>query len=286
MLHSSGPDHARPSRHHRGRVPPRVLDSAGSGGGSNAPFPHRRGRTDAHLRLPDDSRLRGPTSSCTATLVHEEARSPSPSTASKTTRPSTSSSATRRSCRRGAVAIASCKGDDLFDFAYCVLAQEVTDVPIVPILYGCRSRPSPSVRSGLVGFGLIGANTPVPRQSEALGRDRGCRYPADQPGRRRPTTAPVPATREGRRTSAARRKLARVGREPRRPGRGRVRRAERLHVHARVRAVDRAAVGLDVTPCYDATGAWSPGPKCTGFPMNPEVSDGTWAHMCTENLLV
>jgi hypothetical protein len=43
--------------------------------------------------------------------------------------------------------------------------------------------------------------------------------------------------------------------------------------------------GFDLTPCHDAaTGAWSPGPSCTGVPLNPDVSDGTWAQMCTENL--
>jgi hypothetical protein len=42
--------------------------------------------------------------------------------------------------------------------------------------------------------------------------------------------------------------------------------------------------GLDITPCYDSDGKWSPGPGCGGVPTNPEVSGGTWAKMCTESL--
>jgi hypothetical protein len=37
--------------------------------------------------------------------------------------------------------------------------------------------------------------------------------------------------------------------------------------------------GIDITPCHDADGAWNPGPDCTEFPLYPG-SGGAWADAC------
>ena len=34
--------------------------------------------------------------------------------------------------------------------------------------------------------------------------------------------------------------------------------------------------GLDLTPCHDAEGNWSPGPDCGGFPQNAGAGGGSW----------
>ena len=288
MLHSSGPDHARPSRHHLGRVPPRVLDSAGNGGGQKRALPHRRGRTDATLRLPDDGRLPGPHD-----IVHGDAR---PREASITIAKHCVEDDTPVDILFGdtplmparRMAIASCKGDDLFDFAYCVLAQEVTDVPIVPILYGCEKQIiTIGAKVVLVGFGLIGANTPSPGSQK--------RWVETEVAEILPTSLVVGDTMHGAcfgdSGGPAYIKLPdgswRVWGVTHGGLEGAVcgAQSDYMYTPAFVQWIEQQS-GLDVTPCYDATGAWSPGPKCTGFPMNPEVSDGTWAHMCTENLLV
>ena len=34
--------------------------------------------------------------------------------------------------------------------------------------------------------------------------------------------------------------------------------------------------GFDVTPCHDVDGNWTPGPDCTGFPLDPATGGGMW----------
>jgi hypothetical protein len=49
------------------------------------------------------------------------------------------------------------------DFAYCILEEEVTDVSIIPILYGCElDLLQEDARAMLVGFGNIDEDTPPP----------------------------------------------------------------------------------------------------------------------------
>jgi hypothetical protein len=43
--------------------------------------------------------------------------------------------------------------------------------------------------------------------------------------------------------------------------------------------------GLDLTPCHDP-GGWNPDERCTGFPTNPEVGVGTWANLCQGQTVV
>lgn len=51
--------------------------------------------------------------------------------------------------------------------------------------------------------------------------------------------------------------------------------------------IDRALLwieettGLDLTPCHDRNGTWSPGPACLSWPAAPEVSHTDWSEECT-----
>jgi MYXO-CTERM domain-containing protein len=43
--------------------------------------------------------------------------------------------------------------------------------------------------------------------------------------------------------------------------------------------------GLDLTPCHDP-GGWNPDARCTGFPTNPGAGVGTWAGLCQGETMV
>lgn len=43
--------------------------------------------------------------------------------------------------------------------------------------------------------------------------------------------------------------------------------------------------GLDITPCHDADGTWNPSASCTGFPLTPGSTHGTWANGCSGGAL-
>ena len=38
--------------------------------------------------------------------------------------------------------------------------------------------------------------------------------------------------------------------------------------------------GFDLTPCHDADGNWTPGPRCQDFPLMPMSAGGAWADGC------
>jgi hypothetical protein len=39
--------------------------------------------------------------------------------------------------------------------------------------------------------------------------------------------------------------------------------------------------GVDITPCHDADGTWSPGPDCQGFPLDSDTGSGSWPNACS-----
>jgi hypothetical protein len=41
-----------------------------------------------------------------------------------------------------------------------------------------------------------------------------------------------------------------------------------------------AALGLDLSPCHDAAGAWEPGPGCATWPAAPHAPGGRWTEYC------
>jgi hypothetical protein len=245
------------------------------------------GEPTAPCAFPTTVSYRSRMALCTATLVHEKLITVAKHCIENDTPIDISFGDTPLMPARR-VAIASCKGIDTFDFAYCILAEEVTDVPIVPILFGCEKQViTIGANVVLVGFGLIGPNTPSPGSQK--------RWVETSISEILPTSVVVGDETHGAcfgdSGGPAYIKLAdgswRVWGVTHGGLEGAVcgARSDYLYTPAFVEWIEQQS-GLDVTPCYDAKGLWNPGPKCTGFPMNPEVSDGTWASMCTENLLL
>ncbi|MEX1363554.1 MAG: trypsin-like serine protease [Nannocystaceae bacterium] len=39
--------------------------------------------------------------------------------------------------------------------------------------------------------------------------------------------------------------------------------------------------GIDLTPCHDAQGNWTPGPACQDFPLTPATAGGSWGDGCS-----
>ncbi|HKY39682.1 MAG TPA: trypsin-like serine protease [Polyangiaceae bacterium] len=172
------------------------------------------------------------------------------------------------------------------DFAYCILEQEVTDVSIIPIMYGCElDLLEADQRATLVGFGYIDEDTPPPMgkkrwveapivkleektidlgepgASNCFGDSGGPAYFQMPDGSWRVFGATsttyvvndVACTKEG--TWA--------------------------FTPYYVPWIEEDS-GLDVTPCFDAQGNWAPGPDCADVPLNPEASNGTWQQMCRQ----
>ncbi len=175
------------------------------------------------------------------------------------------------------------------DFAVCVLAQEIDDVPVIPVLFGCETDIlKPGQEVALVGFGEIDAGTPNPN-----GHKRWVTANVDSISSDRKTITigdPTHTTCFGDSGGPAFVKLAdgtwRVfgalsGANP--PACASP--ASYIFTPTYVPWIEQQT-GIDVTPCFNgATGVWEGGPTCQGFPMNPEVALGTWANGCTENLI-
>jgi hypothetical protein len=179
------------------------------------------------------------------------------------------------------------------DFAFCILSQEVTDVPIIPVLFGCEEAIlAPRAPVVLVGYGNVDARTP-----SLMGHKRWVQTTVDSFPADHKTIDLGDATHTdcfGDSGGPAFVKLA--------DGTWRIFGA--TGATAVVGGVSCASPGtwayvphylawaeqtsgFDLTPCHDAaSGRWAPGPACGRVPLNPEDSDGTWARMCTENLML
>lgn len=167
-----------------------------------------------------------------------------------------------------------------FDVAFCVLAEPVTDVPVVPILMGCETEIlQPDQEITLVGFGatetgmfevkhevvttingsenatelLVGGNG----LSSCNGDSGGPAYVQLEDGSWRA----FGITSRG--TSADCNQESIYGLIP-----------------AHVEWIEETS-GIDVTPCHDANGVWTPTEECTEFPMTPGIGESTWAEGCS-----
>jgi hypothetical protein len=179
--------------------------------------------------------------------------------------------------------------DDQGDLAYCILGQEVNDIPIVPILYGCEARfLKPNTTAVAVGFGYVNENTPSPsgakrsvsvkvdaveEKAVVIGDSTHGACFGDSGG---PALVTLPDGTwrvfgmiiggAGATSGCS---------EP----------TECAFMPHYVPWLEQDS-GLDITPCYDTDGTWHPDERCKGFPMNPEESTGTWEKMCTESLIL
>jgi hypothetical protein len=175
------------------------------------------------------------------------------------------------------------------DFAFCMLAEEVSDVPIIPVLFGCEEKiltvGAPVV---LVGYGNVDPNTPSPGGHKRAVQTMVAAMPTDQR-----TIGLGDAFHGACINDSGGPAFVRLA-----DGSWRMFGADGVTQAACASPGTWAYVphyvawaeqmsGVDLTPCHDAqTGQYTPGPSCANVPLNPEVSDGTWAHMCTEHLAV
>jgi MYXO-CTERM domain-containing protein len=165
------------------------------------------------------------------------------------------------------------------DFGFCVLAEPVTDVPIVPILFGCETDIlKPGQQATLVGYGRLSGTTNAAGTKFAvnvqvgrimgndifLGNATSSACNGDSGG---PAFVKL-ADGTWRVFGATSRGSARCN-------------AATIYtmIHPFVAWMERTS-GIDVTPCHDGDGRWNPGPACRNFPTNPEAANGAWQTMC------
>ncbi len=164
------------------------------------------------------------------------------------------------------------------DFGFCILAEPVTDVPIVPVLYGCETSVlQRGQKSTLVGFG----------QRHWLDFRAGTKYVVDV------DIAGIEGNDiyvGGRRTGACSGDSGGPAYVKLADGTWRVFGAtsrgslfcnsQTIYtlIHPFVPWLESIS-GIDITPCHDADGTWRPGPNCGAFPKNPEAP-GSWSNMC------
>jgi hypothetical protein len=167
------------------------------------------------------------------------------------------------------------------DFGFCVLAEPVTDVPIVPVLYGCEADIlQPGQPAVLAGYGRRGGFSfsagikyavdvlidKVDGNDIYLGDSRhgGCNGDSGGP-------AFVQVSDGTWRVFGA-------------TSRGSIfcnSQTIYTFITPFVPWIEQIS-GIDITPCHDADGSWNPGPGCGGFPLNPQAGGGTWANMCAD----
>jgi hypothetical protein len=165
------------------------------------------------------------------------------------------------------------------DFGFCVLAEPVNDVPIVPVIFGCETGAlAPGQPAVLAGYGRRGgfsftagikyfvdvAINSLEGNDIHLGSGRQGACQGDSGG---PAYVQLPdgswrvfgATSRGSLFCTT----------------------ETIYtlIHPFVPWIE-ATSGFDITPCHDADGSWNPGPACDQLPLDPGAGGGTWSNMC------
>lgn len=171
-----------------------------------------------------------------------------------------------------------------FDYAYCRLAQPVTDVPVVPIMMGCeRQQLEVGTRAWLVGFGNTsnqGGGFGTKRWIEgdvagfpADGKQIGIFYDDVKTGI---CNGDSGGSAFAQLDDGTWRVFGIASTVPGSCGGS----SQHIPAWAAVAWIEEDS-GLDITPCHDADGAWNPGPDCGGFPTAPGNDNGlSWASAC------
>ncbi|MEE9384090.1 MAG: trypsin-like serine protease [Nannocystaceae bacterium] len=168
------------------------------------------------------------------------------------------------------------------DWAFCVLSEEVPDVPIVPILMGCEidALSAAAAQATLVGFG---------RTTEGSS------------GKKHHVTAPINDISNNEASVGGQGKSGCYG-DSGGPAFvqlqddtwrvfgivsyangdcGTPEWLSLMHAGMQWFEGELAAEGIDLTPCTDAAGNWNPTAKCGRFPRAPQLSNGTWENGCS-----
>ncbi|MFV8751995.1 S1 family peptidase [Nannocystaceae bacterium ST9] len=164
-----------------------------------------------------------------------------------------------------------------WDFAYCLLAEPVLDLPSTPPLMGCETE--------LLTFGQ-------PVVIAGYGSDD-----ADQSGTKRWATTIVSSTIAGDVVSIGAEGTAACSGDS--GGSAFVQLGDGswrafgivsggldceasvtyVTIHSMIAWAEQES-GRDLTPCHDADGAWNPGPACSGFAGDPSTPRGAWSEGC------
>jgi MYXO-CTERM domain-containing protein len=170
------------------------------------------------------------------------------------------------------------------DFAFCKLAQPVTDVPLVPILMGCETSVlTPGREVTIVGFGnanngpygikreVVTTINTITGQGEAFigggGKD-SCQGDSGGPVYVRLASSLGPQADDSWRVFG----ITSYGGAC---GSG----GYYSMMHNGIEWFESES-GIDLTPCHDSDGTWKPAGGCLGFPIEPGKGGGTWSTSC------
>lgn len=169
------------------------------------------------------------------------------------------------------------------DFAFCKLAQPVEDVPIVPPLMGCETTAlQPGKEVTVVGFGQADDNLGYGPKREVVttinqitanneasigggGKD-SCQ--GDSGG---PVFIQLSEEDGGDGTW----RVFGITSYGGQCGGG----GFYSMMHIGMEWFEEES-GIDLTPCHDGDGTWSPGPDCKNFPLDPGAGGGSWPNSC------
>jgi hypothetical protein len=184
---------------------------------------------------------------------------------------------------------------DTDDIGFCLLAQDVTELPIVPLMAACELA---RVRAGdpviEVGFGQSAVST-GPNDGFGLKRWIGATIAtlASDRGQIDATTGSQDGEYYGdsggplffQMPDGTWRVIGVDSSSPDIiPGSNASRISAYTSVPAHVAWLESTS-GADLTACHDASG-WNPSAACTGFPSDPATGVGTWATFCSGQALV
>jgi hypothetical protein len=189
------------------------------------------------------------------------------------------------------VAVSSCTTHPSNDFGICILAEDVTDIPIVPVMALCEMSELAAGESVVeVGFGWTSATN----QTYGAKKWINGTIVADPPPSFARNPVAVYATtgsQDGEYYGDSGGPLffqmpdgtwRLIGEDWGSPSIVADSTAPRVSVYTSVPyhvAWAEQVSGVDLTPCHDAAG-WNPTAACTGFPTNPGAGVGEWATLC------
>ncbi len=185
------------------------------------------------------------------------------------------------------------------DWGFCKLAEPITDVEPIPVIYGCEmDLIQPGAEIVRVGYGRETLNTSQffkrelvtqineiaftgangwPTQLTEAGNGEGT-CPGDSGG---PSFIRVPAADGG---EDAWRMVAIQSTQPLEDGEGNEIECgdapNNTAVFSQGVELVESESGIDITPCFDTAGGWDPTFECQGFPIDPGAGGGTWAMGC------
>jgi len=189
------------------------------------------------------------------------------------------------------VAISGCTKHPVDDFGFCVLDEDVADIPIVPVMAPCEMSELAAGKAVFeVGFGVSSATSKTPANKKWInGTIASGPSPPEVPS---PVNVyATSGTQDGEYFGDSGGPLffqmpdgtwRLIGEDCESPDIIAGSTAPRVSTYTSVPyhvAWAEEASGFDLTPCHDANG-WNPTAACTGFPTNPGVGVGSWTMLC------